>query len=200
MSKLESPSDLILGQLVEEFLARRRAGEQPAASEYIDRHPELAGRIREIFPALGLVEAIKPGSGEATLSVPWAGTPGAGLGRERLGDYRILREIGRGGMGVVYAAEQESLRRRVALKVLARQASADGTLVERFQREPAPGRIGPPAGVGEAAGAGPEPGGTGLPPRGRGHRAGSGLPDRRVRPVGRIDSAQTETPRRISAN
>src|SRR5262249_11384768 len=72
MSKLDSQSDSILGQLVEEFLARRRAGERPSATEYIDRHPELAGRIREIFPALGLVEAIKPGSGEATLSVPRA--------------------------------------------------------------------------------------------------------------------------------
>ncbi len=135
MSKLVSQSDSILGQLVEEFLARRRAGEQPSASEYIDRHPELAGRIREIFPALGLVEAIKPGSGEATLSVPRAEQAGAGLGLERLVDYRIIREVGRGGMGIVYEAEQESLRRRVALKVLARQATRDGTLVERFHRE-----------------------------------------------------------------
>ena len=135
MSKLDSQSNSILGQLVEEFLARRRAGEQPSASEYIDRHPELAGRIHEIFPALGLVEAIKPGSGEAILSVPRAEQPSAGLGLERLGDYRILREIGRGGMGVVYEAEQESLRRHVALKVLSHEALAGSTQVERFRRE-----------------------------------------------------------------
>ncbi len=135
MSKLVSHSDSILGQLVEEFLARRRAGEHPSAGEYIDRHPELAGRIREIFPALGLVEAIKPGSGEATVNVPRAEQAGAGLGLERLGDYRILREVGRGGMGIVYEAEQVSLGRRVALKVLPRQATRDGTLVERFRRE-----------------------------------------------------------------
>ena len=54
---------------------------------------------------------------------------------ERLGDFRVLREAGRGGMGVVYEAEQESLGRRVALKVLAAHAIPDPAQVNRFERE-----------------------------------------------------------------
>ena len=60
--------------------------------------------------------------------------PALGEGR-RLGDYRILREIGRGGMGVVYEAEQISLGRRVALKVLPGQVAGDRMVLERFRRE-----------------------------------------------------------------
>ena len=59
----------------------------------------------------------------------------AGPRPERLGDYRILREIGRGGMGVVYEAEQGSLGRRVALKVLSATSLLDPKQVARFERE-----------------------------------------------------------------
>jgi hypothetical protein len=58
-------------------------------------------------------------------------------GPERLGDFELLREVGRGGMGVVYEARQSSLGRRVALKILAPEFAVDPARVARFRREAA---------------------------------------------------------------
>ena len=52
-----------------------------------------------------------------------------------LGDYRLLRRLGRGGMAVVYLARQESLQRQVAVKVLRAQLALDATYVQRFRNE-----------------------------------------------------------------
>jgi hypothetical protein len=121
--------------LAEEFLDRKRRGEHPTLQEYLERHPELADEIRDLFPALLMMEDLGETSGGATGSVAAGNGPLAGARIERLGDYRILREVGRGGMGVVYEAEQESLGRRVALKVLSSGALADPKQVRRFERE-----------------------------------------------------------------
>jgi eukaryotic-like serine/threonine-protein kinase len=121
---------VLLNELGEEFAERRRRGERPELQEYIDRHPELADDIREYLPAMMALERLNVDRAEvADLS----GFKSPAL--ERLGDYRIIRQIGRGGMGIVYEAEQVSLGRRVALKVLPKQLLVDARTKHRFERE-----------------------------------------------------------------
>ncbi|MBN9118844.1 MAG: serine/threonine protein kinase, partial [Planctomycetes bacterium] len=114
-----------LDVLAEEFAERLRRGEHPSVDEYAAAHPQHAEELRELLPAVAQMEMLKrfraPVSAHA---LP-----------DRLGDFRIVREVGRGGMGVVFEAVQESLGRPVALKVLSRSAQLDPTRRERFVRE-----------------------------------------------------------------
>jgi WD40 repeat protein/serine/threonine protein kinase len=134
MSESGSDRDSV-ERLAEEFLARYRQGERPALSEYTDQHPEHAAEILELFPALVKIEQLKPAAVDDT--GPFVGTsdPDEAPRPERIGGYRIVREVGRGGMGVVYEAEQLALGRRIALKVLPLHAAQDGSGLARFRRE-----------------------------------------------------------------
>src|SRR6516225_550917 len=131
MSTSGSDNYLLLTRLADEFAARYRAGERPALQEYIDRHPELADDIRELFPAMVEIEQVKDDHQQAAEQT--AAPPAPAL--RQLGDFRILREVGQGGMGIVYEAEQVSLGRHVALKVLPKSMLLDAKARRRFERE-----------------------------------------------------------------
>jgi WD40 repeat protein/serine/threonine protein kinase len=143
-------------QMADSFLARFRAGERPSVEEYAAKYPDLADEIRELLPALVKLERNfaprEGGGGEITDDSP------RGPARQ-LGDYLLLREIGRGGMGVVYEAVQQTLGRHVALKVLAGGELSGPAHLERFRREARAAarlhhtNIVPVFGVGEEGGA-----------------------------------------------
>jgi tetratricopeptide (TPR) repeat protein len=117
--------------LAAEFIERQRSGQSPSIPEYAAQHPELAAQIEELFPAIAAMERLKVHNQQSS-----GARVSLGAGRlERLGDFRILGEIGRGGMGIVYEAFQESLGRHVAVKVLPRQSLLDPKQLQRFQRE-----------------------------------------------------------------
>jgi serine/threonine protein kinase len=116
-------SDEALDRLAQSFVRRWRDGDSPTIEEYAELHPELADDIRTVFPTLIALESASPAASRE-LRLPCD-----------LGEYRVLREIGRGGMGVVYEAEQKELKRRVALKVLPWHACRSERLLDRFRRE-----------------------------------------------------------------
>ncbi len=128
-----------LGAVVESFLDRFRHGERPSLTELMAQHPELAGQFRELIPAL--IELEQHGELGDNLKSPPANrrnlsaSSAEGPWPEQLGDYLIVRRIGGGGMGVVYEAEHQSLKSRVALKVVHPRFRADPKYLRRFHAE-----------------------------------------------------------------
>lgn len=115
-------------ELASEFADRLRGGEHVSVEKYAARYPKYAEQIRDLFPTIVAVEQLNAKRQmESDISRP--------VMPKQLGDYRILCEIARGGMGIVYEAEQVSLGRRVAVKVLPPQVLRSERDVRRFERE-----------------------------------------------------------------
>ena len=121
----------VLEDLLEEIASRIQAGEPLDIETFAAAHPEHADLLRRVLPTMGALADLARHSGEADASALAAGE----LPRNSLGDFRILGEVGRGGMGIVYEAEQLSLGRRVALKVLPFAATMDSRHLHRFKNE-----------------------------------------------------------------
>jgi serine/threonine protein kinase len=119
---------------LEQYLEAMRAGQPLSREQFLGRHTEIAEALGQCLSGIEFVQ-----TAAVALEAPRAAAPA--LARDaipasaQLGDYRILREVGRGGMGVVYEAQQISLGRRVALKVLPFAAAFDPKQRQRFQIE-----------------------------------------------------------------
>lgn len=132
MAQAEQQQEL-LDSLVEEFTSRIRSGERPAVVEFADRHPALRTEIEELLTSVAMIEELKVQSSTSANSLKLEMKEILKL--DRIGDYRILRELGRGGMGIVFEAVHESLGRRVAIKVMPNRTFDDEKYLERFKRE-----------------------------------------------------------------
>jgi len=139
-----------LDQLVTEYLEAVEAGKAPNREEWLSRHADLAADLRTFFtnhdrlakigaPLRQVMPWNGPGAatGQASTLLP-GGAPIASAALQRVrsfGDYELLEEIARGGMGVIYKARQVSLNRIVALKmILAGQLASQADLA-RFLAE-----------------------------------------------------------------
>ena len=131
-----SDSDDRLGEAIEIYLALIEQGAAPEPEAFASRFPELGEDIRSALEGLELVHGLV-----GQVSGPEAGSgPGGGPGRSlesgrRIAGYRVVRELGRGGMGTVYEAVHVGLDRPVALKVLGIHAAPDSSARRRFLNE-----------------------------------------------------------------
>jgi len=132
MSLRESDSqsrEARLNELLVGYLDARQRGEMPDVAAWLAEHDEFREELRDFVSNWECHLSGEPDRSPAVISA--GDSPSAQV----LGDYRLLRELGRGGMGIVYEAEQISLRRRVALKVLPQAALLDERLLRRFRHE-----------------------------------------------------------------
>jgi eukaryotic-like serine/threonine-protein kinase len=117
----EDPRLLVATQA---YMAELESGLPPDRQAYFSRYPDIAEQLAEYFDGVDIAHSLRP-----------AKQLHHGPQSEPLGDFRLMREIGRGGMGIVYEAIQMSLGRHVALKVLPFSAALDERRLRRFKTE-----------------------------------------------------------------
>jgi serine/threonine protein kinase len=133
---LKALDDPRVSRAVQAYLALIEAGERPDRQTFVAQHAEIAGVLTECLDGLEFVQGVLNDVGPAGIRPSGSDKVAMSLEPEvPLGDFRIVREVGRGGMGVVYEAIQLSLGRRVAIKVLPFAAALDPRQLQRFKNE-----------------------------------------------------------------
>jgi serine/threonine protein kinase len=128
----DSPRAERLAATLDRYMQELESGGiPPDVDELVAAHPDLADELRGYVDSLKVLHQMTAG----LRPMPTRAEPSAEPATKRLGDYDILREIGRGGMGIVYEARQLSLNRHVALKVLPFAAMMDEKQIARFRNE-----------------------------------------------------------------
>ncbi len=122
----------LLEQIVADFTKRLRRGQHPAIGDYQQQFPNLSDEIEELLSSVAMIEQLK-GESDPTPNNRKLLDRVSQL--SQIGSYKIIREVGRGGMGVVFEAIHESLGRRVAIKVMPTPLVNGEKYVERFKRE-----------------------------------------------------------------
>jgi WD40 repeat protein/serine/threonine protein kinase len=146
VSSLQSLSDQEAIDLIyRDFLEKKQSGVQPNPNEYLERFPKYRSELERQFQLNAAIEdgALDDLTKSSVLGTrsqtrgadPLAGRSGSNDANILADDFRLGREIGRGAMGVVYEAEQISLRRKVAVKILPRGAALDPQRLQRFRNE-----------------------------------------------------------------
>jgi eukaryotic-like serine/threonine-protein kinase len=123
-----------LAEALKDYLAELEAGRNPDRQAFEAKYPELVDQLDDCLVGLEFIQ--KAASGFlATNEQPVPPAVAEIRPGSVVGDFRVVRLVGRGGMGVVYEAEQVSLSRKVALKVLPRAAALDPVQLQRFKNE-----------------------------------------------------------------
>ena len=139
VDEVTQDSDEVLASLLEQLLADAREGQPPDFERVTSKHPELREELRELWATVQVAEDLASfssllGQQQADARPTETSTTGLNLPKT-IGDYELLEELGRGGMGVVYRARQKSLNRTVAIKMILRGDLATDQDLARFRVE-----------------------------------------------------------------